>query len=122
MTIKLTEELIHEQANDRSYERGREYYLAGAIYSPAWQTTPGGIALTSMCSGSGGHYSLRVELDENGIISTSCTCPYDGDGDCKHIFALLLKYRNYSGIASLSSYKNRQFILVEKRLRHEKTL
>jgi uncharacterized Zn finger protein len=92
MNIKLTEELIHEQANDRSYERGHEYYLAGAIYSPAWQTTPGGIALTSMCSGSGGHYSLRVELDENGIISTSCTCPYDLDGDCKHIVALLLMY------------------------------
>lgn len=92
MTIKLTEELIHEQANDRSYERGREYYLAGAIYSPIWQTTPGGIALTSRCTGSGGHYSLRAELDENGIISTSCTCPYDGGGDCKHIVALLLKY------------------------------
>ncbi len=94
MTIKLTEELIHEQANDRSYERGREYYFAGAIYSPAWQTTPGGIALTSKCSGSGDDYSLRVELDENGIISTSCTCPYDLDGDCKHIVALLLKYLN----------------------------
>ena len=94
MVIKLTEELIHEQTTDRSYERGREYYLAGAIYSPVWQTTPGGIALTSRCSGSSDHYSLRVELDENGIISTSCTCPYDGDGDCKHIVALLLKYLN----------------------------
>jgi uncharacterized Zn finger protein len=94
MVIRLTEELIHEQATDRSYERGREYYLAGAIYSPVWQTTPGGIALTSRCSGSSDHYSLRVELDENGIISTSCTCPYDGDGDCKHIVALLLKYLN----------------------------
>ncbi len=94
MTIKLTEELIQEQTTDRSYARGREYYLAGAIYSPAWQTTPGGIALTSRCSGSSDHYLLRVELDENGIISTSCTCPYDGDGDCKHIVALLLKYLN----------------------------
>ncbi len=92
MTIKLTEALIQEQATDRSYERGREYYLAGAIYSPARQATPGGIALTSKCSGSGDYYSLRVELDESGIISTSCSCPYDGGGDCKHIVALLLKY------------------------------
>lgn len=94
MAIKLTEELIQEQATDRSYERGREYFLSGAIYTPAWQTTPGGIALTSRCSGSSDHYSLRVELDENGILSTSCTCPYDGGGDCKHIVALLLKYLN----------------------------
>lgn len=92
MAINLTEELIHEQANERSYERGREYYLAGAIYSSAWQTTPGGIALTARCSGSGDEYSLRVELDENGVVSTSCTCPYDLDGDCKHIVALLLMY------------------------------
>ena len=92
MAIKLTEELIQEQATDRSYERGREYFLSGAFYTPAWQTTPGGIALTSRCSGSSDHYSLRVELDQNGIISTSCTCPYDGGGDCKHIVALLLKY------------------------------
>ena len=92
MTITLTEKLIHDQANGRSYERGREYYLGGTISSPAWQTTLGGIALTSRCSGSGGHYSLRVELDESGIISTSCTCSYDLGGDCKHIVALLLKY------------------------------
>jgi uncharacterized Zn finger protein len=90
MTIKLTEELIREQATDRSFARGREYFLSGATYSLAWQITPGGIALTSRCSGSSDHYSLRVELDENGIISTSCTCPYDGDGDCKHVVALFL--------------------------------
>ncbi|MEI7846621.1 MAG: SWIM zinc finger family protein [Chloroflexota bacterium] len=92
MTIKLTEEIIQKLATERSYQRGREYYLAGAIYSPAWQTTPGGIVLRSMCSGNSAHYTLQVELDENGINSTSCTCAYDGDGDCKHIVALLLEY------------------------------
>jgi uncharacterized Zn finger protein len=92
MNIKLTEELIRDQANDRSYERGHEYYLSGAIYNPSWQATSGGIVIMSNCSGSGGDYHLRAELDENGIISTACTCPYDGDGDCKHIVALLLKY------------------------------
>jgi uncharacterized Zn finger protein len=92
MTIKLTEEIIQKLATERSYQRGREYYLAGAIYSPAWQTTPGGFLLRSMCSGSSDHYTLQVELDENGINSTACTCAYDGVGDCKHIVALLLKY------------------------------
>jgi len=37
-------------------------------------------------------YHLRVELDEGGIQSAFCTCPYDYAGYCKHIVALLLTY------------------------------
>jgi uncharacterized Zn finger protein len=35
---------------------------------------------------------VRVELDEGGIRSASCTCPYDFGGYCKHLIALLLSY------------------------------
>ena len=54
---------------------------------------PGGITLTAECEGSSApSYRLRVELDDGGIRSAVCACPYDWGGYCKHIVALLLTY------------------------------
>ena len=93
MNVQLTEEIIQGRASDQSYQKGREYYRAGAIYSPTWQTTTGAIVLTAHCEGSTApSYRLRVELDAGGVRLASCTCPYDWGGDCKHILALLLMY------------------------------
>lgn len=33
---------------------------------------------------------IQIELDKDGIGYTSCTCPYDWGGICKHIVAALL--------------------------------
>lgn len=93
MKIHLTEEIIRLRANDQSFQRGREYYLGGAVYDPCWQSMPGGIVLMAYCEGSSAYtYRLRVELDAGGVRVASCTCPYDWGGDCKHIVALLLMY------------------------------
>jgi uncharacterized Zn finger protein len=47
----------------------------------------------AQCEGSNApSYRLRIELDDGGVRSVSCTCPYDWGGDCKHIVALLLMY------------------------------
>jgi uncharacterized Zn finger protein len=35
-------------------------------------------------------YRVTVVLDEGGIVSATCTCPYDWGGYCKHIVATLL--------------------------------
>jgi uncharacterized Zn finger protein len=46
-----------------------------------------------MCEGSESpFYRVRAELDEGGVRSASCTCPYDYGGHCKHVIALLLSY------------------------------
>jgi uncharacterized Zn finger protein len=93
MSVFLTEKQIRERASDQSFQRGFSYYKSGAIYNPAQQSTPGGTALTAHCEGSSApSYRLFVELDEGGVRSASCTCPYDWGGDCKHIVALLLTY------------------------------
>ncbi len=98
MTIQLTEQIIRDRANDQSYQKGRDYYNSGAIYNPTSQSAPGGIVLMANCEGSTTpSYRLRIELDEGGVRSASCTCPYDWGGDCKHIVALLLLYLNKPG-------------------------
>jgi hypothetical protein len=34
MNVQLTEEIIRSRASDQSYQKGREYYHAEAIYNP----------------------------------------------------------------------------------------
>jgi uncharacterized Zn finger protein len=93
MNIPLTEGYIRERASEQSYQKGKAYYKSGAIYNAALQVTPAGITLTAQCEGSSApFYRLHVELDDGGVRSASCTCPYDWGGDCKHIVALLLMY------------------------------
>ena len=93
MNVQLTEKQIRERASDQSFQKGQAYYKSGAIYNPARQASPGGVALTAQCEGSSApFYRLNVELDDGGVRSASCTCSYDWGGDCKHIVALLLMY------------------------------
>lgn len=89
MTVKLTENIIRSLASAQSFEKGRDYYRSGAIYNTARQ----GNLLLGECEGSTApSYHLQAELDAGGVLSASCTCPYDWGGYCKHIVALLLTY------------------------------
>ncbi|HSG44320.1 MAG TPA: SWIM zinc finger family protein [Anaerolineales bacterium] len=93
MNLPLTEKQIRDRANAQSFQRGQAYYKSGAIYNPALQATPSGVALTAQCEGSSApSYRLHVEVDGGGVRLAACTCPYDWGGDCKHIVALLLMY------------------------------
>jgi len=86
---RLTEDMLRSLSTEQSFERGRQYYRAGAIQNAACQ----GDVLTAVCEGSSAPaYRLRVELDQAGVRTASCTCPYDWGGLCKHLVALLLTY------------------------------
>lgn len=88
----VTESIIRAGANAQSFQRGREYYEAGAISNAARQ----GSVLTGDCEGtSAPYYRVSVELDEAGIRSAQCACPYEYEGYCKHIVALLLAYAHH---------------------------
>jgi uncharacterized Zn finger protein len=85
----LTEAMLRSLSTENCFERGRQYYRAGAIRNATSQ----GNSMTALCEGSSSPaYRLRVELDQAGIRSASCTCPYDWGGLCKHLIALLLTY------------------------------
>ena len=75
----LTESTIRSFASEQSFERGREYYHSGSIYNTVQQ----GNTLLADCEGTY-TYHLRIELDEGGIQSTNCTCPYDFGGYGSH--------------------------------------
>src|SRR5262245_3380971 len=86
---RLTEAQVCQLANPQSFERGKSYYRDGAIVEPIRQ----GWALRAQCEGSEDEpYAVSATLEQQGIAATSCTCPYDWGGACKHIVALLLTY------------------------------
>jgi uncharacterized Zn finger protein len=89
VSLKLSEAAIRVGATEKSFARGRELFRRGAVSRAAIQ----GRTLSGVCEGSDSpFYRVRAELDEGGIRSVSCTCPYDFGGYCKHVIALLLSY------------------------------
>src|ERR1041384_5239912 len=86
---RLTESHIRDLASESSFERGQNYYRDGAVFGAVRQ----GMELRAQCEGSDYEpYQVSATLMESGIAETSCTCPYDYGGICKHIVALLLTY------------------------------
>jgi hypothetical protein len=86
---KLTEAEVRVLANAKSFERGKSYYQDGAIVEPVQQ----GWELRAECEGTEDEpYQIQTTLNAQGVAETSCTCPYDWGGICKHIVALLLTY------------------------------
>ncbi|MEN3336153.1 MAG: hypothetical protein V7641_5518 [Blastocatellia bacterium] len=86
---RLTEAMVRALANDKSFERGKDYYRDGAVS----ETVRQGLQLRGECAGSEHEpYEISVTLAARGIAHTSCTCPYEYGGICKHTVALLLTY------------------------------
>ena len=86
---ELNPHQIRSRCTEQSFERGLEYFHAGAIGNPVLQDW----RLSATCQGSYPKpYRTSVELMPTGIVSARCSCPYDAGGDCKHIVALLLTY------------------------------
>lgn len=83
----LTESYIRKLCTEQSFERGRDYFEAGAIVRPVIM----GNTLMAECEGTDYQpYKVTVSFGNGGVSSASCSCPYDWGGYCKHIVALLL--------------------------------
>lgn len=86
---RLTEAHVRELASEKSFDRGESYYHDGSVLEPVRQERE----LRAQCQGSDYEpYQVSATLSKSGIAETSCTCPYDYGGICKHIVALLLTY------------------------------
>ena len=84
---QITLEQIQNAATQKSFDRGEEYYSNGAISNAMRQES----RIWADCDGSEA-YETAVTLNQTGIHTSNCTCPYDWSGLCKHQIALLLTY------------------------------
>ncbi len=86
---KLTEAQVKSLATTQSFARGKCYFQDAAIDNAIRQ----GKELRAECQGSDYEpYEVTITLNKNGVAATACTCPYDYEGVCKHIVALLLTW------------------------------
>jgi len=84
---QITEADIRPLATDQSWSRGEDYYYSYRVEAIIWRD---GLLIAEVEGSEYEPYIVQVEFDGNQICSTNCTCPYDWDGDCKHIIAALL--------------------------------
>ena len=91
--MPLTETIIRNLTTAQSFARGEDYYHSGAVYELQKR---GNTIIAEVEGSSYEPYQVTIELTEDEIISTYCTCPYDWGGDCKHIVAVLLTYLHQS--------------------------
>jgi len=75
---------IRDRCTEAVFERGETYRAEGRIQ----RRDRFGSLVTATVQGSR-LYEVTVGLTEE-AVSTTCTCPYTGPGDCKHVVAVLL--------------------------------
>lgn len=75
---------IQELCTDAVFERGQNYYTDGRIHERRRVDDH----ITATIEGSK-LYDVTLSLSEPNY-NPSCTCPYHGPGECKHVIALLL--------------------------------
>jgi uncharacterized Zn finger protein len=87
--MPITEGTIHDLATAESYERGENYYQTNSV-SEIQQR--GDIILARVEGSRIEPYHVAVTVSAHEVVTTSCTCPYDWGGICKHLVAVLLCY------------------------------
>lgn len=113
---RLTEAHVRELASEKSFDRGEAYYHDGSVLETVRQE----MELRAQCQGSDYEpYQVSATLAKGGIAETSCTCPYDYGGICKHIVALLLTYvhepqafRSIPPLATLLTGRSREELIA----------
>jgi uncharacterized Zn finger protein len=85
----LDENAVRALATAESFARGRDYVRHGAVLTLERR----GDELIAEVEGSEyTPYVVTVELLDNNVATTQCSCAYDWGGACKHVVAVLLKY------------------------------
>jgi uncharacterized Zn finger protein len=82
--MNVNKETIQDRCTDPVFERGQTYRREGQIQ----QLDRFDDLVTAVVLGSN-PYDVTVKFDGRSL-ETQCTCPYDGQGDCKHVVAVLL--------------------------------
>jgi uncharacterized Zn finger protein len=89
MTAGLDEKSIRAVATAEVFARGKTYWKSGAVSGLKRR----GDILSAEVEGSEDEpYIVTVELARGRALGMSCTCPYEWDGVCKHVVAVLLAF------------------------------
>jgi uncharacterized Zn finger protein len=82
--MKWTEDDIREITSETVYERGEDYWMDDRVVIESRE----GKKVKAVVKGS---QNYRVEINLDDIEDYECSCPFEGDGACKHVVAVLLE-------------------------------
>jgi uncharacterized Zn finger protein len=82
----ITEDDIRAKVTGQSYDRGVDYYHAGTVESATLRANR---LLATVQGSERDPYQVSVTFSSADFTS-SCSCPYDWGGYCKHVVAALL--------------------------------
>ncbi|MEG5056473.1 SWIM zinc finger family protein [Microcoleus sp. A2-C5] len=84
---KLSKTIIKNNSSERSLNRAQDYYLSGSVTNAVLR---GNMVQATVYGSQYEPYRVSLPFTDAGLTSgVFCTCPYDGDGWCKHIIATL---------------------------------
>ncbi len=86
---EFTESNIRKRTDEGRFKRGKEYRWEGAVKDRVCRE---GNLEASVQGSYPQPYRVSVSFSDEGIKSTSCSCPDDYYGDCKHVVAVLLDW------------------------------
>lgn len=86
--IQVNKADIQKRCTDAVFERGQNYYAEGKVHERRRVDD----IITATVEGSK-LYDVTLSLAEPDF-EPSCTCPYDGPGECKHVVGVLLSLIN----------------------------
>ena len=113
--FNLREGLIRKHSARDSFQRGQQYYRAGAV---RLLVRRGGVIEAEVDGSKPWPYHVRISFDAGGVTSAACICPYDWGGWCKHVVAALLTcLHEPSAIEERESLETRLAGLTAEQLR-----
>jgi uncharacterized Zn finger protein len=83
----LSESLVRRNASAEVVRRGEEYLRRGAVSNAVRR---GGVLSAHVEGSDDEPYRVTVTLGRSDVDAADCTCPYEWEGWCKHIVAVLL--------------------------------
>lgn len=83
----FSDEVAFSVARPSSYERGKEYFEDGCV-EKIWEEEEEYRALVRGTQ----VYEVSMSFRDGDELKYQCSCPYEGDGACKHIVASILKF------------------------------
>jgi uncharacterized Zn finger protein len=81
----FNEAALREHATHKSFDRGLDYYHAGAVIAISQR---GNCIYAEVGGRESEDYSISLEFNDQGVTIADCTCPYDFGGWCKHLVAV----------------------------------
>lgn len=96
MPVKFSSNIAFRFAHPAAFSKGEEYFEDGAV-KKVWRE---GQTYKAIVEGTR-NYNVSIMVKSEEDVEAQCTCPYEGDGICKHAVATILALADNPELATM---------------------